>query len=135
MTAGIELTSGGIAYGTDAQAAVTDLDYETCVLDADGRCVVHDREPHVPTGAVVRLQAEVGPAANAPLRRTGASRYRSEGSALRVEAPKYAVASVDDLAAVGTATFASYSGAWQAMRRDGADRRQVVAAFETEPRT
>jgi hypothetical protein len=132
MPAGFDLASGGIAFGAPDQAAVTDLEYETCIMGADGRCLAYESEPHRPDPTLVTLVAEIGPAANAELRRDGAARYITDGPVVRVEPPAFAVASAADLEGPA-ATFTSYSAAWQAMRRDRAPGMQVVAEFEREP--
>jgi hypothetical protein len=132
MPAGVDLGSGGLAFGAPEEAAVADLEYETCIMDANGQCLAHEPEPHRPEATLVALVAQVGPAANAGPRREGAGRYVAAGPVLRVGPPPVAVAAGDDLGGPA-ATFTSYSQAWQAMRRERAPRRQVVAAFEREP--
>jgi len=132
MRAGIDLARGGLAFGAVEEPPVSGLESETGFMDRNGKCRAHEPEPHQPDATLVALVAQIGPAANAEVRSAGVNRYLTAAPALRVEPPTFAVASADDLGGPAT-TFTSYSQAWQAMKRDGAPRLQVVAAFEREP--
>jgi hypothetical protein len=153
LEAGVKISPAGLRYGgqTDEEAAwmaAAEVEYETCILGERGECV-QEEKPHKPNLESVLRAVEVGPAARAPLRASGPRKYQTSSPEIRVQAPAYAIASVDSLAQVdgedessrGPARYASYTAAEQALQGRarqgpaGADRLQVVWKFELAKET
>jgi hypothetical protein len=144
MPAGVTLTPKALAYGgqapgSEAQAAVSEIDFEEIVVDADGN-VVRKAAPEPLTTQLVTLAASFGPAARSELRAAGTARFAAPGPGFRVGVERYAVASVDNLSAVEIDGLDGQSQAAvrQALERhvkanpDARGTLQVVPAFQAE---
>jgi hypothetical protein len=105
MDAGVRLSTEGVTYGgqaasTAAHLTESDLDYETKLMDVDGR-IVDQAPPYRPPGTLIAALAANGASAKSKLVQTGADRYRGTRGAVtprvQIAEPKYIIAGTDDL--------------------------------------
>lgn len=147
MEAGLSLPTSRLAYGgqaagtTDFMASTT-LDYETCILGANGKCIPESRPSTLDPGRLLEF-AELGPAARSALR-VGGGRYDTPTPEPRptVAPTTFAVAGVADLRPVAVEpgaranAYPSYTAAQQAIQHhllahpEDALRLQVVWGHE-----
>jgi hypothetical protein len=144
MPAGVRLQPkalafGGQAPGTAGQAAVSEIDFEEIVVDADGN-VVRQTKPKTLGPLVLTFAVAFGPAAQSQLRAGGSERFAAPGPAFRVGDERFAVAKTDDLDPVD---IAGMNGRSEAAVRQALERHlrenpedrgalQVVPAFRAE---
>jgi hypothetical protein len=144
MPAGVRLQPkalafGGQASGTAGQAAVSEIDFEEIVVDADGN-VVRKTKPKTLGPLVLTFAVAFGPAAQSQLRASGAERFAAPGPAFRVGQERFTVAKTDDLDPVdivgmdGRSEAAVRQALERHLRENPEDRGalQVVPAFRAE---
>jgi hypothetical protein len=144
MQAGVRLQPnalafGGQAPGTEGQVAVSEIDFEEIVIDADGN-VVRKTKPKTLSPLVLTFAVAFGPAALSQLRAGGAERFASPGPAFRVADERFTVAKTDDLDPVdlagmdGRSETAVRQALERHLRENPQDRGalQVVPAFRAE---
>jgi hypothetical protein len=137
MPAGVTLTPKALAFGS--QTAVSEIDFEEIVIDADGN-VVREEQPKQLGMLMLTFAVGFGPAARSQLRQGGSGRFSAPGPGFRVGEERFAVAGVDDLNAVeiGGLDGQSQAAVQQALERhlaenpDDLGRLQVVPAFRAE---
>ena len=87
------LAFGGQAPGTANQMAVSEIDFEEIVVDADGNVVRKEGAKPLST-LVLTVAVEFGPAALSSLRTGGSSRFSAPGPAFSVGPERFTVAGV-----------------------------------------
>jgi hypothetical protein len=144
MPAGVTLQPKALAYGGQApgtadQMAVSEIDFEEVVVDADGNVVREDAAKPLNV-LVLTLAVGFGPAALSPLRTGGSDRFSAPGPAFAVGPERFTVAGVADLGEVQMDGLEESSDAAvrQALDRHLKDNPQargtlqVVPAFQTK---
>lgn len=144
MPAGVRLQPkalafGGQAPGTAGQAAVSEIDFEEIVVDADGN-VVRAAKPKSLGMQILTFAVAFGPAAQSQLRAGGAERFAAPGPAFRVGEERFTVAKTDDLDPVdiagmdGRSEVAVRQALERHLRENPQNRGalQVVPAFRVE---
>jgi hypothetical protein len=139
MPAGVTLQPNALAYGgqapgTAGQAAVSEIDFEEVVVDADGN-VVRSAGAKPLGPQVLTLAVEFGPAALSQLRAGGSSRFAAPGPAFAVGPERFAVAGVADLqhVAVDGLEETSHAAVRQALERHLKDNPQAQGTLQVVP--
>ena len=141
MPAGVTLQPKALAFGGQApgsanQMAVSEIDFEEIVVDADGNVVRKEGAKPLST-LVLTVAVEFGPAALSSLRTGGSSRFSAPGPAFSVGPERFTVAGVADLGSVQMDGLeeSSHAAVKQALERHLKDNPQARGSCRSFPRS